>query len=527
MDVIGQRARGAPRASVRARAFENVMARNIAEQAQCPRQGDAFDGLWRQSGASMGNGGNALVLDGMNDLSTAATPAKAMAAEYWNAELETKAWPEVERWQAQQIAAMLGPLRRRSPMYAQLHAGLAAEPVMRGLADLQALPFTMKDDIRAAQDDAAAATPFGSNQAASLDDIVQAVSSSGTTGKPMYYALTAADADRWGDAIANTFFTAGVRRSDVVAHLVGLPMVAGGLPYADGFRRIGATLCWLGGFPTERILREMHRLRTTALLATTSFGLYLAEQWETIGAETGVPSALRKMLGGGEPGLNQPEIRSRITTGLKIEHLRDVMGLGDVISAMWGECEAQDGMHFNAQKHVAIELIDPDTGSVLGWREGATGEIVYTALARDATPLVRYRSRDHALVTGTLRCACGRTSPRMRCIGRTDDMLIYKAMNVFPTAIRDLITEAFGGQVDPAMRIWKEHKDQVRFDDPIAVDVEASATVPAEGYARLAAEIEALIRARLQVRIAPTVVGPGTLPRSAYKNSLLAVRGSA
>jgi phenylacetate-coenzyme A ligase PaaK-like adenylate-forming protein len=158
---------------------------------------------------------------------------------------------------------------------------------------------------------------------------------------------------------------------------------------------------------------------------------------------------------------------------------------------------------------------------VLPWREGATGEIVYTALAREATPLVRYRSRDHALVTGAGACACGRTSPRMRCIGRTDDMLIYKAMNVFPTAIRDLITQAFAGQVDPALRIWKEHKDQVRFDEAIPLDIEAAA------YAQLSRDIEALVRAQLQVRIAPTIVAPGTLPRSAYKNSLLAVRDSA
>src|SRR5690606_13703363 len=123
-----------------------------------------------------------------------------------------------------------------------------------------------------------------------LEEIVQALSSSGTTGQALHYALTARDVEVFADAIANTWFTAGIRRNDVVAHLVGLPMVAGGLPYTDGFRRVGATLCWLGGFPTERILSEMRRLRTTALLATTSFGLYLAEHWSEVGRETGIPS---------------------------------------------------------------------------------------------------------------------------------------------------------------------------------------------------------------------------------------------
>ncbi len=451
----------------------------------------------------------------------------AQRGEYWNSELETQHWADVERWQAQQIGAMLAPLRQRSRMYSRLHAVLPAQPPMRSLADLQALPFTMKDDLRVAQDEATELMPFGANQAAELGDIVQAVSSSGTTGKPLYFALTAADAERWGDAIANTFFTAGVRRSDVVAHLVSLPMVAGGLPYADAFRRVGATLCWLGGFPTDRILREMRRLRVGTVLATTSFGLYLANQWDAVGTETGIPSSLRKMLGGGEPGLDQPEIRTRIGAGLGIDHVRDMMGLCDVIPAMWSECDAQDGMHFNAQKHVAVELVAPESGDVLPWRDGASGELVYTALARDATPLVRYRSRDHALIIGTLRCACGRTSPRIRCIGRTDDMLIYKAMNVFPTAIRDVIAQGFAGQVEPLIRIWKEHKDQVRFDAPIRVDVEAAADAPPEGYAQLGALIEALVRTRLQVRIAPRIVAPGSLARGTYKNSLLAVRGSA
>ena len=211
----------------------------------------------------------------------------------------------------------------------------------------------------------------------------------------------------------------------------------------------------------------MRRLRVNALLATTSFALYLAERWDDVGRDAGEPSALYKVLGGGEPGLGQAEIRARIQRGLKLSHLRETMGLGDVLPSMWGECEQQDGMHFNAQRYVAVELIDPDTGEQKAWTDGASGELVYTTFARDATPVVRYRSRDHAQVIG-LRCACGRTSPRIRVIGRTDDMLIYKGMNVFPTAIRDFVAQRFAGQVEPLLRIVKDHKDQVRFDHPIA-----------------------------------------------------------
>lgn len=442
---------------------------------------------------------------------------------YWNEELETLPWPEVERWQAAQVAAALGRIRSSSGLYARLHHGLPEAPRLATLADLQSLPFTFKDDLRAAQEAADDASPFGLNQAVPRERVVQVVASSGTTGRPLYFAMTQADAQACADAIANVWFTAGLRPGDIVAHLVGLPMVAGGLPYADGFRRLGATLCWLGGFPTERILREMRHLRVTAMLSTTSFAMHLSEQWAQAGRETGLPSHLHTVLGGGEPGMQQREVRARITSGLALQRVRDSMGLGDVMPSMWSECEAEDGMHFNAQRYVAVELINPDSGERIEWQEGATGEAVYTTFAREAMPVVRYRSRDHVQVVA-MRCACGRTSPRMRCIGRTDDMLIYKGMNLFPSALRDLVGTQFAGRAAPLLRIWKARADQVRFDDPIPVEIEVEAALDADAASALAREIEDLTRARLQVRIAVTLVAPGELPRSMYKQSLVAVR---
>jgi phenylacetate-CoA ligase/benzoylacetate-CoA ligase len=182
-------------------------------------------------------------------------------------------------------------------------------------------------------------------------------------------------------------------------------------------------------------------------------------------------------------------------------------------------------MHFNGQRYVMVELIDPGSGEPLPWRDGASGEIVYSTFARDATPVVRYRSRDHAVVVATA-CACGRTSPRIRCIGRTDDMLIYKGMNVFPTAVRDLVVGRFAGRIEPLLRLWKTRRDQVRFDDPIDVDVEAAAALDAAARAALASAIEDAVRAQLQVRIAVTVLDRGGLPRSSYKTALVAVRES-
>lgn len=442
---------------------------------------------------------------------------------YWNEELETLPWPQVERWQAAQLTASIERIRHTSGLYARLHQALPRAPAFASLGDLQALPLTYKDDLRAAQEAADDAAPFGQNQAVPRDRIVQAVASSGTTGRPLYYAMTRADADACADAIANVWFTAGLRPGDIVAHLVGLPMVAGGLPYADGFRRLGAILCWLGGFPTERILREMRHLRVTAMLSTTSFALHLSEQWAAAGRETGLPSHLHTVLGGGEPGMQQPEVRARIAGGLALQRVRDSMGLGDVMPSMWSECEAEDGMHFNAQRYVAVELIHPDSGDRVEWTEGATGELVYTTFAREAMPVVRYRSRDHAQVVA-MRCACGRTSPRMRCIGRTDDMLIYKGMNLFPSALRDLVGTQFAGRAAPLLRIWKDRADQVRFDDPIPVEIETEVPLDEPAARALAREIEDLTRARLQVRVAVTLVAPGALPRSMYKQSLVAVR---
>jgi phenylacetate-coenzyme A ligase PaaK-like adenylate-forming protein len=455
-----------------------------------------------------------------------AVGTKTSMGSYWDAEVETLPWAEVQAQQARRLVPWLRELAMRSGWHRAKLDGAPVPDEPTDLGFLASLPTTTKDEVRRSQADRAPGTPFGRHQAVPLEQVVQVVSSSGTTGDPVFFALTNADRRRWEDTIATVFHTAGVRPGDVVAHLVGLPGVAGGLPYADGFRRLGAALVWLGGLGAERIVRAIPRVQASVVLSTSSFGTYLADQCRDLIGVDASSLGVRNLLGGGEPGLAQAEIRQRIVRGWGLDQVHEIMGLGDVLSALWAECDEGGGMHFCGQRTVAVELLDPATGEQLPWEEGVHGEAVYTTIDREATPALRYRSADHLHVTAA-SCPCGRTSPRVRCVGRTDDMLIYKAMNVFPSAIRSVVLDRFASETEPYLRILKDHQDQVRFDAPIPVEVEADPSLSPRGYDDVARRIERAVREQLQVRVAATLVAPGTLPRSAYKTPLVHVREPA
>lgn len=449
-----------------------------------------------------------------------------MGRTYWDEELETLPWQDVQAWQAERIGPWLQGLAARSSFHADLLRDADVPVSLSSLDALSDLPMTAKDDVRRSQADRAPGRPFGRHQAVPLTDVVQALSSSGTTGDPVFFALTRHDHQVWLDAVATAFWTAGVRPDDVAAHLVGLPGVAGGLPYADGFRHLGATLVWLGGLATDKIVRALPTVQASVVLATSSFGTYLADRCQDLVGRDAASLGVRNLLGGGEPGLGQPEIRDRIRAGWGLDAVHEIMGLGDVLSVLWAECGEGGGMHFCGQRSVAVELLDPATDDQLAWEDGASGEAVYTTFDREATPALRFRSADHVVVTAD-SCGCGRTSPRIRCIGRTDDMLIYKAMNVFPSAIRDVVVDGFADVTEPYVRVFKDHADQVRFDRPIAIEVEAADGVDPARWDDLAHRIDDEVRRRLQVRVDTTLVAAETMPRSAYKTPLVHVREPA
>jgi phenylacetate-CoA ligase len=197
-------------------------------------------------------------------------------------------------------------------------------------------------------------------------------------------------------------------------------------------------------------------------------------------------------------------------------HVTEALGIGDIGVSLWGECEAQDGMHLGARGFVYPELIDPDTGAARAFEDGVTGELVLTHLRHRAAPLLRFRTRDHVEIRMT-PCPCGRTGPRIRCVGRTDDMLIVRGVNVFPSAVREVVS-AFAPAVSGQIRVAPASAG-VKQDPPLPVRVELGRGVEAD--AALADQIRERLRSALVVQTAVELVPYGTLARSEYKSKLL------
>ena len=212
------------------------------------------------------------------------------------------------------------------------------------------------------------------------------------------------------------------------------PFVAGAALAA--FDRLGLCHIPVGTGNTERLMRAIELLRPQAAVMTPSYAARLVE-WSAERSFDLVGSSVERVLVAGEPGGGEPGFRAKLEEGWGAQ-VTEAMGIGDIGVSLWGECQEQDGMHLGARGFVHAELIDPDSGVALELGHGATGELVLTHLRHRAAPLLRFRTRDHVEVR-TSPCRCGRTGPRVRCIGRTDDMLIVRGVNVFPSAIREVV----------------------------------------------------------------------------------------
>jgi phenylacetate-CoA ligase len=426
--------------------------------------------------------------------------------------------PDVEAapWEGQ-AAADDAPYRKqiaylfeRSRFYRDKlsQAGFKSADAVGGPADIARLPFTEKDELRASR---SADEPIGTHCAAARDEIVRIYSTSGTTGTPSYIPLTASDVDVWVRTSARSYGASGVRRGDrIISTYNAGPFVAGAA--LDAFARLGLCHIPLGAGNTDRLVMAIDKLKPNVVALTPSYALHLAEWAQARGVDLAKCSVKRLMVAG-EPGGGEPAMRAKLEAAWGAS-VTEAMGIGDISPSLWGECEAKAGMHFSGRGFVHFELIDPASGAPVPFADGAEGELALTHLVNRAAPLLRFRTRDHVQL-GFGRCACGRTAPRVRCIGRTDDMLIVRGVNLFPTALREIVNE-FSPATTGVVMI-KPRSAGVRQDPPLPVKVEAADPSQPD----LAERIRARVREALLVTTEIELVAAGGLPRSEYKSKLV------
>ena len=434
---------------------------------------------------------------------------KEMQQEFLNKDMETIGPEELHALQEKKLSKQLDYVWEKSPFYQRKFKenGLERNDI-KGLEDLHKLSFTEKDELRKSQEEQ---PPLGLHCAVPMEDIIRIHSSSGTTGIPTFVGITRNDWKVWTDITARSLFAKSVRPTDVVIHAVGLTFFVGGLPVKDAIEHIGAAFVPIGTGASDRVVMTTKRLGGNVLHCTPSYAQYFSDYVRK--NQNMEPSELgfEKLVVGAEPGGGVPEVKKRLQEDYQCL-LSEGMGNSDAAPIIFGECPAQKGMHFCAQEYIFCELIDPDSGEVLEMTDGAEGELVYTLLERECCPVVRFRTRDRITVF-TTPCECGRTSFRIRCIGRTDDMLIILGVNVFPSAIKDVIT-SFRPRTTGDMLVLLD-KPGPAVERPLRIQAEYSRGV--KDLDALKKELEKAIREKLVFRADLELVPEGTLPRFEMK----------
>jgi phenylacetate-CoA ligase len=419
-------------------------------------------------------------------------------ARYFDERIETMPPAWTRRLEEERLAEQVSRCYDRSPFYRRKleEAGVRPEHVER-LEDLAALPFTTKEELRASQ---AETPPYGDYVCVDGIEIVRMHLSSGTTGKPLVMPYTERDVATSAEVGARAFWAAGVRPDDTLLHCLSYSFYTGGISDHAALEATGAAMIPVGLGQSARVLELWRDLRPTALFSTITYPVHLAET----AAERGLdPRALglAKLVVTGEPGGQIAATRRRLEELWGAE-VGDTYGLSEVWGTLAGECEERDGLHFSGQDATLVELIEPESSKEVPVEEGARGELVFTHLYREAAPLIRFRSRDVAEILG-IDCPCGRTGFRFRVVGRSDDMFRVRGINVFPSAVEELMREQ---GVDRFAIVL----DSFPVEPPVRILVEG-----VKGRER---ELAQAVRARLDFTCE---IAAATLPRSEAKSKRL------
>jgi phenylacetate-CoA ligase len=419
-------------------------------------------------------------------------------ARYFDERIETMPPAWTRRLEEERLAEQISRCYDRSPFYRRKleEAGVRPEHVGR-LEDLAGLPFTTKEELRASQ---AESPPYGDYVCVDGIEIVRMHLSSGTTGKPLVMPYTERDVATSAEVGARAFWAAGVRPDDTVLHCLSYSFYTGGVSDHAALEATGAAMIPVGLGQSARVLELWRDLRPTALFSTITYPVHLAET----AAERGLDPrslGLAKLVVTGEPGGQIAATRKRLEQLWGAE-VGDTYGLSEVWGTLAGECEERDGLHFSGQDAALVELIEPESGEQVPVEEGARGELAFTHLYREAAPLIRFRSRDVAEILG-VDCPCGRTGFRFRVVGRSDDMFRVRGVNVFPSAVEELMREQ---GVDRFAIVL----DSFPVEPPVRILVEG-----VKGRER---ELAQAVRARLDFTCE---IAAATLPRSEAKSKRL------
>ena len=433
------------------------------------------------------------------------TQNRASGQSYiWNAQAESMPRAELAELQGERLRQQVTRAYQQVPFYRRALEEHGVHPRdIESIGDIERLPFTLKDDFRATH-------PYGLF-AVPLREVVRVHASSGTTGKPVIGGYTRADMTMWAEVMARAFAAGGVTADDVFQNFYGYGLFTGGLGMHIGAELIGATVIPMSGGLTQRQLLFMEDLRATVLAGTPSYTLVIAEAASEAGIDLRGRMQARVGFFGAEPWTEG--MRREIEERFGIEAF-DLYGLTEVIGpGVAAECSLHQGLHIN-EDHFYPEVIDPETGESLS--AGEPGELVLTCLTREALPLLRYRTRDRMALLADA-CPCGRTSVRMQRVrGRTDDMLIVRGVNVFPSQIEQVLLAHLGLSSNYQIVVDRQ-RDQL---DSLEVRVEPGEALrgqTSEARAALEKTIAEDLYQALGLHAQVLLVEPRQLPRSEGK----------
>ena len=427
-----------------------------------------------------------------------------ITALIWNEEFETMPRPELEKLQLQRLKEVVARVTATVPFYTELYAkaGVSVDDI-QSLKDIAKLPYTYKQDLRDHY-------PFGMF-AVPVSDLKQIHATSGTTGKMTVTGYTANDMKVWAETMARVYTAGGATADDMVHNAYGYGLFTGGLGFHIGADEIGATVIPVSGGLTRRQIEIMKDFGSTVLVCTPSYALVLAETASSMGVDLRQDTKLKVGFFGAEPWTER--MREDIEERIGLEAY-DIYGLAEIIGpGVSVECPYHTGLHI-AEDHFFPEIIDPDSGEPL--EDGQLGELVFTTLTKEGLPLIRYRTRDRTRLHRET-CACGRTMVRMdKVLGRTDDMLIIRGVNIFPSQVEHVLLDF--EELEPQYVIYVDREKDAL--DALEVWVEATEPLYAQGdhaIEDVTSRVRTAMQETLYVSTVIRVVEPGAVQRSAGK----------